>query len=95
METRCSEAADSEAPEGISDSHTVAEIVEIGSSTSSDTRSNSLSSSSSTSSDPDDIPLSKVYSTLNKYLSPSPSTKTSKKPDYDTFCQCIPLLKRG
>jgi len=93
VETGCSEAADSEVPEGISDSHTAAEIVEIGSSTSYDTRSNSTSSFSSTSSDPNDIPLSRVYSTLNKALSPSPSTKTSKKPDYDTFVPMYPAVE--
>jgi len=84
----CSEVIASKAPEGNIDSHTVAdEIIIVESSTSSETRtsSTSLSSSSSTSSDPDDLPLSKVYITLNKALSPSPSTKTSKKPDYDTF----------
>jgi len=86
-EAGCSEAAvASEAPEGNTNSlHTDTEIVNIESNTSSDTRSNSTSSSSSTSSDMDDIPLNKVYTTLNKALSPSPSTKTSKKPDYDTF----------
>ena len=94
-EAGCSEATDtSEAPEGNSNSH-IAEIVKIGSSTSSETRSSSssLSSSSSTSSDPDDIPLSKIYSTLNKDLSPSPSTKTSKKPDYDTFVSMYPSVE--
>jgi len=94
-EAGCSEAPGvSEAPEGNSISH-IAEIVEIGSSTSSETRSSSssLSSSSSTSSDPNDIPLSKIYSTLNKDLSPSPSTKTSKKPDYDTFVPMYPSIE--
>jgi len=68
-----SEAPDSsKAPEGISETlPTDAEIVELGSNSSSDIRSNSPSSSSSTtSSDPDDIPLNKVYSTLNKALPP-------------------------
>jgi len=89
-----SEAVASEAPEGNTNSlHTDAEIVNIESSTTSDTRSNSTSSS--TSYDMDDIPLNKVYTTLNKALSPSPSTKTHKKPDYDTFVPMYPLLKRG
>jgi len=86
----------SEAPEGNTDSlHTTAEIVNIESSTSSDTRSSpaSLSSSSSTSSDMDDIPLNKVYGNLNKSLSPSPSTKTQKKPDYDTFVPMYPFVE--
>jgi len=94
-EARCSEAPGvSEAPEGNFNSH-IAEIVEMGSSTSSKTRSSSssLSSSSSTSSDPDDIPLSKIYYTLNKDLSPSPSFKTSKKLDYDTFVPMYPSVE--
>ena len=96
-EAGCSEAPDAlEAPKGNSNSHT-AKIVTIESSSSSETRSNSasLSSSSSTSSDMDDVPLNKVYSNVNKSLSPAPSTKTSKKPDMIPLCQCIPLLKRG
>ena len=87
-EVVCSKAVSSEAPEGNTNSHIAAdEIITIDSSTSSDTRSSptSVSSSSSTSSDMDDVPLNKVYTTLNKSLSSSPSTKTSKKPDYDTF----------
>jgi len=90
-----SEAPDSpEAPEGISETlHTNVEIVEFGSSSSSGIRSNSPSSSSSTtSSDSDDIPLSKVYSSINKTLSPSPSTKTTKKPD-DTFVPMYPSVE--
>jgi len=86
-EAGCSEATDtSEAPEGNSNSH-IAEIVEIGSRTSPESRSSSatLSSSSSTSFDTDYVSLNKVYTNLNKSLSPSPSTKTHKKPDYDTF----------
>jgi len=84
----------SEAPEGISETlHTDVEIVELGSSSPSDIRSNSPSSSSSTtSSDPDDIPLSKVYSILNKALPPSPSTKTTKKHDHDTFVPMYPSV---
>jgi len=95
VEAGFSEAVASEAPEGNTDSlHTTTEIVNIESSTSSDTRSSpaSLSSSSSTSSDMDYIPLNKVYTTLNKSLSPSPSTKTSKKPDYDTFVPMYPSV---
>jgi len=68
-EVVCSEVVASEAPEGNTDSHIAAdEIITVESSTSSETRTSptSLSSSSSTSSDPDDIPLCKVYTTLNK-----------------------------
>jgi len=96
VEAGCSEVVASEAPEGNTDSlHTTAEIVNIESSTSFDTRSSpaSLSSSSSTSSDMDDIPLNRVYTTLNKCLSPSPSTKTQKKPDYDTFVPMYPSVE--
>jgi len=83
-----------EAPEGISETlHTDVEIVELGSRSSSDIRSTSPSSSSSTtSSDPDDIPLSKVYTSLNKTLTPSPSTKTNKKSD-DTFVPMYPSVE--
>jgi len=85
-----------EAPEGISKTlHTDVEIVELGSSSSSDIRSNSPSSlSSTTSSDSDDIPLSKVYTTLNKALPPSPSTKTTKEPDHDTFVPMYPFVQK-
>jgi len=89
-----SEAVVLEAPKGNSNSHIV-EIVTIEYSSSFETRSSSasLSSSSSTSSDPDGIPLSKVYSTLNKSLSPSPSTKTHKKPTSDSFVPIYPSVK--
>jgi len=96
VEASCSEVVALEAPECNIDSlYTTAEIVNIESSTSSDTRSSpaSLSSSSSTSSDMDDVPLNKVYNTLNESLSPSPSTKTSKKPDYDTFVPIYPSVE--
>jgi len=95
-EAVCSEVVASEAPEGNTDSHIAAdEIILVESSTSSETRTSSasLSSSSSTSSDPDDIPSSKVYTTLNKALSPSPPTKTSKKPDYNTFVPMYPSVE--
>ena len=95
-EVGCSEVVVSEAPKGNIDSlHTAAEIVNIESSTSSNSRSNpaSLSTSSSTSSNLDDIPLNKVYENLNKRLCPSPSTKTQKKPDSDTFVPMYPSVK--
>jgi len=95
-EAGCSEVVASEAPKGNTDSlHTSAEIVNIESSTFSDSRSNpaSLSTSSSTSSDLDDIPFNIVYTTLNKRLSPSPSTKTQKKLDCDTFVPMYPSIE--
>jgi len=89
-EVRCSEA-----PEGNSNSHTPAEIITVESSLSPESRSSSasISSSSSTSSDIDDVPLNEVYTNLNKSLSPSPSTKIHKKPDYDTFFPMYPSVE--
>jgi len=80
-----------EAPEGKCDAlHTDIDIVELGSS--SDTRTNSPSSSSSSisSSDEDDVPFSKVYSSINK--TPSTSTKTTQKPD-DNFEPMYPSVE--
>jgi len=80
-----------EAPEGKSDAlHTNIDIVELGSS--SDTRTNSPSSSSSSisSSDEDDVPLRKVYSSINK--TPSTSTKTTQKLD-NTFEPMYPSVE--
>jgi len=39
------------------------------------------------------MPLSKVYSTLNKAKSPSPSTKTTKKVVNDTFVPMYPVVE--
>jgi len=96
--TVVSEAPDSsEAPKGNFETlHTDVEIVELGSSSPSDIRSNSSSSSSSTtSSDPNDIPLSKVYSTFNKVLPHHRQPKPLKSLIMIHLCQCIPLFKRG
>jgi len=96
-EAGCSEApVASEASEGNSNSHTRAEIITVESSSSSESRSSpaSLSSSSSTSSDTDDIPLNRVYTNLNKTLSPSSSTKTHKKPISDTFVPVYPSVEQ-
>jgi len=88
--TGTSEAAESsEAHEGKSDAlQSNIDIVELGSS--SDTRTNSTTSSSSSisSSDEDDVPLSKMYSSINKI----PSTKTSQKAD-DTFEPMYPSVQ--
>jgi len=76
----------SEAHEGKSDAlQTNIDIVELGSS--SDTITDSPSTSCS-SSDEDDVPLSKMYSSINK----TPSTKTSQKPD-DTFKPMYPSVQ--
>jgi len=40
-----------------------------------------------------DVPLNRVYTTLNKDLSPSPFTKSHKKPDYDTFVFMYPSFE--
>ena len=95
-EAGCSEVhVASEAPEGNSYSHTPAEIIKVKSGSSSESRYSpaSLSSSSSTSSDTDDIPLNRVYTKLNKTLSPSPSTNTHKKPTSDTFVPMYPSVE--
>ena len=89
----CSKVVASEAHKGNTDSLHTTDIVNIESSTSSDSKSNSAPTSSSTSSDMDDIPLNRVYATLNKRLSPSPSTKTNKKPGSDTFVPMYPSVK--
>jgi len=97
-EAGCSEVVASEAPKANTDSlHTIAEILNKDSSTSFDTRSNpaSLSTSSPTSSDMDNIPLNRVYTTLNKRLSPSQSTKTQKIQIMIPLFPCILLLKKG
>jgi len=90
-----SEADASRAHKGNTDSLHTTEIINIESSTSSDSRSTpaSLSTSSSTSSDMDDNPLNRVYENLNKRLSPSSSTKTQEKPDSDTFVPMYPSVE--
>jgi len=95
-EAGCSEALGaSEAPEGNYNSYTPAKIitVEYGSSSESRSSSASLSSSSSTLSDIIDVPLNRVYTNLYKTLSPSPSTKTHKKPTSDTFVPMYPSIE--
>jgi len=88
-----SEAAEtSDAQEGMTDAlNSNIDVVELGSS--SDTQTNSPSSSSSSyilsSSDEDDVPLSKMYSSINK--TPS-KTKTSQKHD-DTFEPMFPSVQ--
>jgi len=81
----------SEAHEGMTDAfNSNIDIVELGSSL--DTKTNSPSSSSSSSissSDEDDVPLSKMYSSINK--TPS-KTKTSQKPD-DIFEPMYPSVQ--
>ena len=78
-----SEALSSEATEtiGNTSSHTISnDITEL--------ESTSTSHSSDTI---DDIPLSKVYKTLEKSLAPSPSTKNQKKPADDVFEPMYPI----
>jgi len=94
-EAGCSEADASKAGKGNIDSLHTANIVNIESSTTSDSKSTSasLSTSSSTSLDMDDIPLNKFYENLNKRLSPSSSTKPQKKSDNDTFVPMYPSIE--
>ena len=81
-EAACSEVDASEATRGNTDSHNISNVIEIESS----------STSTSTSSDIDNIPLSRVYASIHKSLSPSPSTKHQKKPDDDTFVPMYPSV---
>ncbi|RHN51733.1 hypothetical protein MtrunA17_Chr6g0472141 [Medicago truncatula] len=73
----CFEALNSEASRGNPDSPHSTDVINIESSSIFVSLSTTLSSSS-TSSDYDDIPLGKIYTTINKGL--SPSTKLHKKP---------------
>jgi len=89
-----SEAAEtSEAQEGMTDAfNSNIDIVELGSNSETQTDSPSSSSSSSSSSSEtqtDDVPLSKMYSSINK--TPS-KAKTSQKPD-DTFEPMYPSVQ--
>ena len=89
-EATCSEAASSEATRGNPDSHNTSNLViEIESSSTSASHSTSIS----TSSDIDNIPLNRVYANLQKYLSPSSSTKHQKKPVDDTFEPMYPPIQ--
>jgi len=81
-EAACSEANALEATRGNTDSHNISNVIEIESS----------STSTSTSSDIDNIPLSRVYASIHKSLSPSPSTKHQKKPDDDAFVPMYPFV---
>lgn len=82
----CSEADASEARRDNTDSLNTANIIEIESSSTSASHSTSVS----TSSDIDDVPLSRIYTTIHKNL--SPSTKFQKKPDDDTFVPMYPSI---
>jgi len=85
--TAASEASDSpKVPEGnFETSHTDVEIVELGSSSPSDFRSNSPSSSSSV----EFTPL------LTKFYPHHHQPKPLKSLTMIHLCQCIPLFKRG
>ncbi|RHN40783.1 hypothetical protein MtrunA17_Chr8g0358601 [Medicago truncatula] len=73
----CSEAVFPEASKGNPDSLHSTEIINIKSSTTSTSHSTSISTSS-TSSDLDNVPLGRIYTTINK--GPSPTTKIHKEP---------------
>jgi len=96
-EAGCSEADASEAHKGNTDFPHIAEIVNIESSTFSDTRLTlaSLSTSSSTSSDMDDIPLNRVYENLNKGYPHHHPPKLIKSQIVIPLFPCILLLKKG
>jgi len=88
-EAAISEADASETPRGNTDSLHTANVLEIESSSASPSHSTSISNSS----DLDDVPLNKIYKTINKGL--SPSTKLKKKPSDEIFESMYPsVLKR-
>jgi len=77
----CSEVVASEVVRGNNDSHSISNVIEVESSSTSASHSTSVS----TSSDIDNIPLNRVYANLQKSLFPSSSTKNQKKPADDAF----------
>jgi len=81
-EAAISEADASKATRGNTDSLHTANVIEI--------ESSSTSPSHSTSSDIDDVPLNKIYTTINKGL--SPSTKLQKNPSDETFEPMYPSV---
>ena len=85
-EVQREEAAFSEATQGNTDSLHTANIIEIKSSSASPSHSTSISNSS----DLDDVPLNKIYTTINKGL--SPSTKLKKNPSDETFEPMYPSV---
>ncbi|RHN60523.1 hypothetical protein MtrunA17_Chr4g0026751 [Medicago truncatula] len=86
----CSEADTAEASKGNSDSLHSAEIINIESSTTSTSHSTSISTSS-TSLDLDNVPLGRIYTTLNKGISPSTKLhkETTDKIPYEPICPTI------
>jgi len=85
-EAATSEVGALEDTQGNTDSLHTANIIEIESSSAS----HSYSTSTSNSSDLDDVPLNKIYTTINKNL--SPSTKLKKKPSDETFEPMYPSV---
>ena len=84
------EADASEGTQGNIDSLHTVNIIEIESSSTSPSYSTSISTSISNSSDLDDVPLNKIYTSINKSL--SPSTKLKKKPSDETFEPMYPSV---
>jgi len=85
-EAATSEADASEGTQGNTDSLHTTNIIEIESSSASPSYSTSISNLS----DLDDVPLNKIYTTINK--GPSPSTKLKKKPCDETFEPMYPSV---
>jgi len=88
-EPATSEADASEDTQGNTDSLHTVNVIEIESSSDSP----SYSTFTSDSSDLDDVPLNKIYTSINKSL--SPSTKLKKKPSDETYeLMCPSVLER-
>ena len=81
-----SEANASEATRGNTDSLHTANVIEMESSSASHSHSTSISISS----DIDEVPLNKIYTNINKGL--SPSIKLKKKPSDETFEPMYPYV---
>ena len=85
-----SEATASEALRGNPDSLHSSNIIEIESSSESPSTSTSTSTSTSDSFDLDDVPLNKIYTSINKSL--SPSAKLKKKPSDEPYEPLYPSV---
>jgi len=85
-EAATSEADASEGTQGNTDSLHTINVIEIESSSASP----SYSTSTSDSFDLDDVPLKKIYTSINKSL--SPSTKLKKKPSDETYEPLYPSI---
>lgn len=84
----CSEVDASEATRGNTDSHNISNVIEIESSSTSTSHSTSVS----TSSDIDNVPLNKIYESLQKTYHHLPSIRKILLMIH--LCMCIPIFKK-